>query len=318
MLTLANTIEPKTKAFLDKINSNSGPQLIELPVEEARAVFTSLQQGDVKRLPADVEVRELPVGPKGSVQVRIVRPVGVTSLLPAVIYIHGAGWVFGGWESHDRLVLELVNQAQVAAVFVDYSLSPEARYPTAIEECYDVTNYVVENARALSLDVSKLVVAGDSVGGNMTIATTLLAKERGGPHIDFQVLFYPVTNSNFDNESYQKFAKNHFLTREAMIWFWNQYAPDESDRKKITASPLQASLDQLKGLPPALVFTAEHDVLRDEGEAYAHKLSLAGVNVTAVRCLGTIHDFVMLNAITDTPAPRLAISTAVESLKSRR
>ncbi len=163
-----------------------------------------------------------------------------------------------------------------------------------------------------------MVVAGDSVGGNMTIATTLLAKERGGPHIDFQVLFYPVTSANFDNESYQKFAKNHFLTREAMIWFWNQYAPDENDRKKITACPLQASVDQLKGLPPALVVTAEHDVLRDEGEAYAHKLSQAGIKVSALRCLGTIHDFVMLNAITDTPAPRLAIATAVEALKARR
>lgn len=318
MLTLTNTVEPATQAFLDKINASSGPPLYELSVEEARSVFFSLQKGNVTKMPADIEDKEFPVGPSGKVSVKIVRPVGVKTALPAMIYIHGAGWVLGGWESHDRLVRELVNRAQVAAVFVNFSLSPEARYPTAIEECYAATRYVAENAKALNLDASKLIVAGDSVGGNMTIATTMLAKERGGPRIDLQVLFYPVTDSNFDNESYQKFGKNHFLTREAMKWFWNQYAPDEDSRKKHTACPLRASVDDLKELPPAVVFTAENDVLRDEGEAYAHKLSQAGVKVTALRCMGTIHDFVLLNAITDTPAPRVAISTAAAAMKELR
>jgi acetyl esterase len=166
----------------------------------------------------------------------------------------------------------------------------------------------------MNLDSSRLAVVGDSVGGNMTAAVTLLAKERGGPKISYQVLFYPVTDANFDTPSYREFANGPWLTKPAMEWFWNAYEPDAAARKKPTVSPLQASIDQLKGLPPALVITDENDVLRDEGEAYAHKLSQAGVSVTAVRYLGTIHDFVMLDALRDTPAARSAIALANASL----
>jgi acetyl esterase len=315
MSTLSNGIEPTTRKFLEGANAGTGPQIYELTPEKAREVINGLQNTDVKKMSADIEDRKVTLGTKGEVAIKIVRPKDVKGALPALIYVHGAGWVLGGWETHDRLVLELANKAQVAVVFIDYSRSPEAKYPVAIEECYEVTKYVADNAKSLNIDSSMLAIAGDSVGGNMATVVTMLAKERSGPRIDFQLLFYPVTDANFETESYKQFGTKHFLSLEAMKWFWNQYTTEKTDRKMPTVSPLQASLDQLKKLPPAMIFTAEFDVLRDEGEAYAHKLSEAGVRVTATRCLGTIHDFVMLNVITETPAARFAIDAAAAALK---
>lgn len=315
MSSLSKGIEPTTRAFLESINAQKGPQIYEIPVAEGRAAFTRLQAVPVTKLPADIEDRTIPGGPKGQVSIRILRPKGVTQPLPAIVYTHGAGWVFGDKDIFDRLMRDLVNGTKAAVVFVDFSRSPEAKYPVAIEESYAVVKYVAENGKALNLDSSKLAVAGDSVGGNMTAAVTLMAKERGGPKIGFQVLFYPVTDASFATPSYQQFPTGHFLTLEAMKWFWNQYLPDVAARKQPTASPLLASLEQLKGLPPAVVINGEFDVLRDEGEAYAHKLIEAGVHVTAVRFHGTIHDFVLLNAITNTPAARGAIALASDHLQ---
>jgi len=201
-----------------------------------------------------------------------------------------------------------------AVVFVNYTPSPEAHFPKPLEEAFAATQYIVHHGKDLHLDASKLAVAGDSVGGNMTIAMTLLAKEKG-IKILTQVLFYPVTDAHFTTESYQKFAQGPWLTKAAMEWFWNAYAPQGVDRKKSTVSPLQSTLEELRHLPPALIITDENDVLRDEGEAYAHKLSRAGVKVTAVRFLGTTHDFVMLNALSETPAARGAIALAIDYLK---
>jgi acetyl esterase len=246
--------------------------------------------------------------------VRIVRPEGNTGALPVLIYFHGGGWALGDKETHDRLIREIAIGANAAVVFVDYSRSPEARFPVAIEEAYAATKWVAENGKTINVDSSRLAVAGNSVGGNMSAAVTLLAKERGGPKINFQALFYPVTDADFDTPSYRQFAEGYFLTREAMKWFWNHYAPDVASRNQPTASPLRASADQFRGLPPALVITGECDVLRDEGEAYARKLTEAGVPVTATRYPGIIHDFVMLNAVTDTAAARGAIAQANNTL----
>lgn len=315
MSELSKGIEPATRKFLDGANANTGPQIYELTPEKARSVMNDLQKSDVKKMPADIEDRKIPNGSHADIAIKIVRPRDAKGPLPALVYIHGAGWVLGGWETHDRLVLELANKAHIAVVYIDYSRSPEAKFPVALEECYQVTKYVAENAKSLNIDPARLAIGGDSVGGNMAAATTILCKERGGPRIDFQLLFYPVTDASFETESYKKFGTKHFLSLEAMKWFWDQYTTAETDRKSPTVSPLQASTELLKGLPKALIFTAEFDVLRDEGEAYAHKLIEAGVEVTAVRCLGTIHDFVMLNAITNTPAPRFAIDTASAALK---
>lgn len=308
---LSSSIEPATRKFLDEINASKGPQIYELSVEEARSAFVGLQSGKVDKPQVDVELKTIRTEKSGEVSIRIVRPKGEKGILPAVMYFHGAGWVLGGYETHERLVCELTAGAHAALVFVEFSLSPEAQYPTAIEQAYAATSHVAENAAALNLDVSRLVVAGDSVGGNMAIAVTLLAKERGGPKIAQQILFYPVTDASFSTQSYRDFATQHFLSLEAMKWFWNHYLPDANKRKEITASPINATGGQLANLPPALIMTAEFDVLRDEGEAYAHKLADAGVRVQAARFLGTIHDFVLLNAITDTPAPRAAIALAI-------
>ncbi|AHG46382.1 esterase [Rhizobium leguminosarum bv. trifolii CB782] len=223
--------------------------------------------------------------------------------------------MLGDAETHDWLVREIANGADAAIVFVDYERSPEARYPIAIEQAYAATKYVAEHAKEFKVDASRLAVAGDSVGGNMA-AVVLLAKERDGPAIDQQVLFYPVADANFDNGSYNQFANGPWLTKEAMKRFWNAYLPDEAKRKEPTASPLQATLEQLNGLPPALIITDENDVLRDEGEAYGRKLSQTGVKVTSIRYNGMIHDFLLLNAIAATPAARSAIAIASDTLRS--
>jgi acetyl esterase len=228
-----------------------------------------------------------------------------------IVYIHGAGWVFGNRHTHDRLVRELAVGVGAAVVFPEYSLSPEARYPTAVEESYAVLSWVGEHGPEKDLDPTRIAIAGDSVGGNMTAALTLLAKQRSGPELAAQVLFYPVTDASFDTDSYHEFATGYFLRRDAMQWFWDQYTTDNAQRHQPTASPLRAELDQLAGLPPALVITAEADVLRDEGEAYANKLRAAGVPVTATRYQGIIHDFVMLNALRDTNAAEAALSQAI-------
>ena len=308
-------IEPTTREFLNKINSSTGPALYELSPEEARKVFEGLQGDKIAKLPAQIEDRKIPGGPKGDVKIRIVRPEGSKETLPVIVFMHGAGWVLGGWQSHDRVVLELANKANAAVVFVDFSLSPEAKYPVAIEEGYAAVKWVSENAKEINVDASRMAVSGDSVGGNMAIALTLMCKEKGGPKISFQCLFYPVTDANFDDGSYKQFGENHFLTREAMKWFWNSYV-DESKRNDPKVCPLKASAEQLKGLPPAIIFTAENDVLRDEGEHYAHNLTEAGVHVTAVRCLGTIHDFVMLHALAETPAAKFATESGAAALKA--
>jgi acetyl esterase len=225
------------------------------------------------------------------------------------------GWVFGSIQTHDRLMRELAVGAEAAVVFPEYRLSPEAKYPTAIEECYSVVKWVAEHGRELGMDPERLAVAGDSVGGNMTAAVTLLSRERGEPDIRLQLLFYPVTDAAFDTPSYHQFAEGYHLRRDAMMWFWDQYTTNPGERNEITASPLRASTEQLMRLPSALVVTAEADALRDEGEAYANKLREAGVRVTAVRFQGTIHDFVMLNALANTAAARGAIALATAWLR---
>jgi len=315
MSELSKGIEQKTRAFLETVNAQTGPAIYEIPVADGRAAFAQLQDVAVTKHPVDIEDRILPVGPAGEVKVRVLRPQANKDRLPAIIYSHGAGWVFGDRHIYDRLLRDITVGANAALIFVDYSRSPEAKYPTAIEEIYATAKYVADHPNEFNIDANRLAVAGDSVGGNMTAALTMMAKERGGPKIGYQVLFYPVTDAGFDTPSYKQFPTQHFLTLEAMKWFWDQYCPDKAARKQPKASPLQGTIEQLQGLPPALVINGEFDVLRDEGEAYAHKLIEAGVPVTAVRFHSTIHDFVMLNAINETPAAQAAIAMACDHLR---
>jgi acetyl esterase/lipase len=307
-------LESEAQAFVHATAKH--PFLFELGPEKGRTAFDEVQSGPVSKLAVDIEELTIEDGPTSSqVSIRILRPQNATAMLPVILYIHGAGWVFGNHHTHDRLIRELAIGVQAAVVFPNYSLSPEAKYPTAIEQSYAVLRWVAEPGPTRGLDPARIAIAGDSVGGNMAAAVTLMNKERGGPVIQRQLLFYPVTTAAFETESYHQFAEGYHLRRDAMMWFWDQYTTNPGERNEITASPLRASKDQLKGLPPALIITAEADVLRDEGEAYANKLREAGVRVTAVRFQGTIHDFVMLNALENTQATRGAMTLAIAWLR---
>ncbi|MFJ9122119.1 alpha/beta hydrolase [Streptomyces sp. NPDC102394] len=307
-------LEPAAQAFVEA--TANPPYLFDLPPAEGRKAVDEVQSGEIAKPAVDEEWITVSGGPTGSVRARLVRPAGATGTLPVILYIHGAGWVFGNAHTHDRLVRELAVGADAAVVFPEYDLSPEARYPVAIEQNYAVAQWIVREGADHGLDAARLAVAGDSVGGNMSAALTLMAKERGDVPLVQQVLFYPVTDASFDTASYHQFATGYFLRRDGMQWFWDQYTTDETERAQITASPLRASTEQLTGLPPALVITGEADVLRDEGEAYANKLRTAGVPVTAVRYQGIIHDFVMLNALRETHAAEAAINQAVTTLRT--
>ena len=308
-------LEPKTQAFVDALAAQGGKPIYELSYADARKVLEHAQaSASVKKLPADVEDKMFPVGPTSQTSVTIYRPKGSKGTLPVVMYYHGGGWVLGSKNTHDRLVRDLVNGTNAAFVFVNYTPSPEAQFPIPIEQGYAAMKYVAEHGDELGFDTTRLAIAGDSVGGNMTAVVAQLAKERKGPTISYQVLFYPVTDAIMSQESHKEFANGPWLTAAAMKWFWDAYAPNKADRKKTIASPLAATIEQLKGLPPALVIVDENDILRDEGEEYARKLIQAGVETAAVRALATIHDFVMLNALADTAATKAAIELASQKL----
>lgn len=313
---MATGIQLETEAHAFASAASRRPFLFELGPEKGRLALDEVQSTAVNKLGVDIEDLTIKDGPVEHVAVRVVRPKQASASLPVVLYIHGGGWVFGNEHTHDRLIRELAVGADAAVVFPKYHLSPEAKYPMAIEECYSTLRWVAEHDRAHGLDSSRVAIAGDSVGGNMAAAVTLMSKERGGPPIHLQLLFYPVTDATFDTASYHQFAEGYHLRRDAMQWFWDQYTANPGERKDITASPLRASIEQLRGLSSALIITAEADVLRDESEAYASKLRAAGVSVTAVRFLGAIHDFVMLNALANSTAARSAIALSTAWLRA--
>lgn len=306
------SLEPQAQAFVDA--TSEPPFLYQLPPEQGRKAVDSVQDEPIFKPEVDEEWIEVPGGPSGPVQVRIVKPPAATGILPVILYVHGAGWVFGDAHTHDRLVRDLAVGTGAAVVFPEYLRSPDVRYPHHLDEIYTVAQWIVSDGASKGLDATRIAVAGDSVGGNMATATALRAKARGDVSFIYQVLFYPVTDASFDTGSYHEFAEGYFLAREGMKWFWDQYTTDERQRAEITASPLRATTEQLAGLPPALVITAEADVLRDEGEAYAARLRRAGVPVTSARYLGVVHDFVMVNALHDMQGARAAVGQAVSLL----
>lgn len=308
-------VERHTQAFLEALAKGGGQLLETLSPAAARQVLVGAQQG-AKLPPVDVSEKTITANGK-PLKLTIVRPVGAKGTLPAFMFFHGGGWILGDYPTHERLVRDLVTESGAAAVFVNYTPSPEARYPVAIHQAYGATKWVAEHGDQIQVDGKRLAVAGNSVGGNMAAVVALMAKAEGGPKLRAQVLFWPVTDANFESASYGKFADGHFLTKPMMKWFWDAYTTDPQQRREIYASPLQAAPQQLQGLPPALVQTAEKDVLRDEGEAYARKLDAAGVDVVATRYNGMIHDFGLLNALSGLPATRAALHQAAEELKSR-
>jgi acetyl esterase/lipase len=308
-------VEHRTREFLKALNASGGKPLETLSPAEARAVLVNAQASvPIELPPCDIEHRA--VSQDGlTVELTVVRPAGSQGSLPAFMFFHGGGWILGDFPTHERFVRDLVADSGFAAVFVNYTPSPEAHYPTAINQAYAATKWVAAHGGEIQVDGKRLALVGNSVGGNMTAVVALMAKHQGGPDIKCQVLFWPVTDANFDTASYQEYAEGYFLTRGMMKWFWDAYTTDPAQRREVYASPLQATPKDLAGLPPALIQTAENDVLRDEGEAYARKLDAAGVDVTAVRYEGLIHDYGLLNAISQVPAVRAALHQAAEELK---
>jgi acetyl esterase len=313
--TITNPVvlEPASQAFVEA--TANPPFLYELGPAGARAVLDDVQAAPIEKLPVQETWITVPAD-VGDVRVRILRPLGAVATLPVILYMHGGGWVLGNAETHDRLVRELVVGTGAALAFVEYDRSPEARFPVAIEQGYAVAQHIMREGAAHGLDPARMAVAGDSVGGCMTAALTLMAEGRGDVRFVHQAMFYPVTDAAMDTPSYRQFAEGYYLSAKAMAWFWDAYAPDPETRKQSYASPLQASDQQLAGLPPALVIVDECDVLRDEGEAYAARLREVGVEVTTVRYDGAIHDFMMLNPLSETRATRAAIAQAVSVLRT--
>lgn len=315
-------LEPAAQAFADA--TANPPFVYELGVEGARKLLDDVQSAPVEK--PDVDERWITVPAEvGDVRVRIVTPVGAPSgastgadtpaLLPTILYVHGGGWILGGTTTHDRLVRDLAVGVGAAVVFVEYTRSPEAQYPVAIEQAYATARWITRDGAAAGLDASRLAVAGDSVGGNMAAALAILAKQRGDVTFVHQSLYYPVTDAAQSTASYREFAHGPHLTAKAMAWFWDAYLPDFDRRAEITASPLRATAEDLAGLPEALVIVDENDVLRDEGEAYARNLTAAGVPTTSIRYNGTIHDFLMLNPLRGTAATVAALEQAVHVLR---
>ena len=306
-------LEPTTQSFIDSL---SGPPLSQLSPADAHKVLTDLQSLPVELQDAQIEDAVWPVGPTGETRIRIVRPAAAsdTDVLPVILYTHGGGWVLGDKITHDRLVREIANGVGATVIFVDYVNAPEAKYPTQQEQAYASLLYLVDHARELRIDPSRLAIMGDSVGGHMAAVVTLMAKQRGGPKIRFQVLLYPVTQPISDNDSYRTFANGPWLTLESAKFFFEQEGLTGNENDGF-AWPGRASVDDLRGLPDALVIV-DGDILRDEGEAYADLLSEAGVRVTSVRYNETIHDFAMLNPLANTPATRAAIQQSIDALRA--
>lgn len=290
------------------------PAVYELAPQVARQVLEDIQAGSIAKPDVVSTWTNVPTT-DGHVPVRIVRPVGSLGVMPAVLYLHGGGWVLGSSATHDRLVRELAVGADAAIMFVEYDRAPEAGYPVALEQAYAVARWVHEQGDTVGVDPARLAIAGDSAGGNLAAALAILATQRGDVRFVHQSLYYPVTEAAQDTHSYREFAHGPHLTATAMAWFWDAYVPDAAMRGEITASPLRASIEELAGLPEAFIVVDECDVLRDEGEAYARRLIAAGVRCTSVRYNGTIHDFMMLNALRETAATTAAIGQAVHVLR---
>lgn len=304
----------EVKNFLKALNSG-GPPVESLSYEDARNVLVEAQKS-AKVDVSGIEVTEKTINADGyAIDLNIVRPEGVKGKLPVFIFIHGGGWILGDFPTHQRLVRDLVVLSGFAAVFVNYTRTPDAQYPRAINEIYAATKWVAEHGDEINVDGTNMAIVGNSVGGNMSTVTALMAKEKGGPHIKLQVLMWPIVDSNFETDSYKQFGEQRFLTKSLMMWMYDLYTKDPKQRKEIYASPLQATKDQLKGLPPALIQVAENDILRDEGEAYGRKLDEAGVKVTTIRYNGVIHDFGMLNGLAEIPETRSLVLHAAAELK---
>jgi acetyl esterase/lipase len=306
-----------TRAFLKALNTPMPPELEKLAPIAARNVLETAQ-ASVNVDYSGIDEREKTITVDGfQIALNIVRPMGAAGTLPVFVFVHGGGWVLGDYPTHRRLVRDLVVESGYCAVFVNYTRTPDAVFPRQIDEIYAATKWVAEHGNEINVDGRNLAVVGNSVGGNMTAVTAIKAKERGGPTIKLQIMMWPIVDADFETESYKQFGRDRFLTKPLMQWMYDMYIADPDKRMDIHASPLRASLEQLQGLPPALIQVAENDILRDEGEAYGRKLDEAGVEVATVRYDGMIHDFGLLNGLANEPGTRSLFRHAAAELKQR-
>jgi acetyl esterase len=306
-------LAPGVKEFLTVVNS--GGSMGALSVSASRQGLVDLQKAFAVDY-SGIEESEKEVSADGfTLKLTIVRPAGAKGELPGFIFVHGGGWVLGDYPTHRRIVRDLVVESGCAAVFVHYTLSPEAHYPQAIHEIYATTKWVASHGKEIGVDGGKLAIVGNSAGGNIAGATSFMAKEQKGPSLSLQILMWPATDASFTEESYELYGDGRFLTTPLMKWSWDQYTSDLGARKEVYASLLNASVEQLKGLPATLIQVAENDILRDEGEAFGRKLALAGVPVTTVRYNGMIHDWGMVNGLAGEAATRSLIRHAASELK---
>ncbi len=303
-----------TKAYLKVLNASDTP-VESLAVPDARNVLINAQ-ASVNVNVSGIDESEKIIEVDGyTLKLTVVRPEGKTETLPAFMFFHGGGWVLGDYPTHKRLVRDLVVESECVAVFVNYTPSPEAKFPQAINQAYAATKWVAAHGGEINVDGSRLAVVGNSVGGNMAAVTCIKAKEMGGPKLRLQILMWPVTDAGTDFKSWKKFGKERFLTDSMMEWMFDNYIKDDDDKDNIHLSPLRATVEQLRGLPPALIEVAENDILRDEGEDYGRKLDEAGVEVTTLRYNGVIHDWGLLNGFAEIPPVRTLITVSAAMLK---
>uniref|UniRef100_UPI00402835C8 alpha/beta hydrolase n=1 Tax=Candidatus Scatousia sp. TaxID=3085663 RepID=UPI00402835C8 len=310
-------IDRITGLFLDSLENEAVKPIYEMTPDEARDFLVNIQRKSYKEIPADVVDIDIFTDTAGSVSVRLVRPENYNEVLPVILYMHGGGWVMGDKEVYDMFIRKLAVLTNSVVAFVNYSRSPEAMYPTQLNQGYGVLEYLYKNPADFNIDADRIVVAGDSAGGNLAAAIALRAIREGGPKILYQALIYPVTDANMDSDSYKLFKDGPWLSKKAMEWFWEAYLPDKKMKNDLYVSPLKACVDDLADLPETLIITDENDVLRDEGEAYAKKLDTAGVKVSNIRINMTIHDFIMLNGLQQSEAVKTSVASLCGILKNK-
>jgi acetyl esterase len=308
-------LDPTTQRFLDELAETGRLPQAPFSPKEAREWLTGLQAGPSPKPAADILDLAWPLGPAGSIDIRIVRPPDVAGALPAVLYLHGGSWIMGDRHTHDRLLRELAIGARAAIVFVDYTRAPEAHHPMQIEQAYAALTHLAAHGAAFGLDPARIALAGDGCGAAMVSALILLARRRKGPELAFQLLLYPCTSHVSGRSSFKAFESGPWLPVEVMRAFCQAQFPDPAMFKSDLACPLVTALVDLENQPPALIVTAENDMLRDDGEAYARRLMQAGVNVVATRYNGTIRDFMMLDALAESPPARAATAQAIDALR---
>lgn len=302
------------KDFIDDLDIEK--PIYEMEADDARRFLEEVQEDGYKDLEASVEDISIFNTLVGDISVRLVKPESCKNeVLPLVVYCHGGGWVMGDADVFDMTVKTIAEHTKAAVAFVNYPRAPEFKYPVALNQVYETVKHFAMNGADYGINSEKIAIAGDSAGGNLAIATAIKLNYEGGAKLCFQALIYPVCDADMNTKSYSEFKDGPWLSKKAMEYFFDAYLENKEQKKEISVSPLRAEIDDLAGLPPTLIITAENDVLRDEGEELARKLIEADVDTACVRINNTIHDFVLLNPLRESRATKAAYKLICKFLK---